>query len=186
MELDKYEPKIEWYLAPKLSYDVHGMGHATRVLIWADRIGRWMQEQGTPLDLEVVRWSAIFHDVRRETDGYDYEHGERAANWVEANAFNLPFDFNSQQIACTCYYCRWHVPRDEFIPEMTPELQCLKDADGLDRVRLGDLKVDYLRTNYAKTLVSQAQTLYKLSHYKRLKGEWTAVREAAIELGLWR
>jgi uncharacterized protein len=144
-----------------------------------------MLEQGTPLDLEVVRWSAVLHDVRRESDGGDYEHGERAAQWIKANATTLPFSFEKAQLECTCYCCRWHVPRDEFAPAMTPELKCLKDADGLDRVRLGDLKIDYLRTSYAKTLVSMAQALYDLSRYKRLLGEWQAVREAAIELNLW-
>ena len=42
----------------------------------------------------------------------------------------------------------WHVPPDDQCPEWTPELRCLKDADGLDRVRLGDFAPSYLRLPY--------------------------------------
>lgn len=37
--------------------------------------------------------------------------------------------------------------------DMTTELQVLKDADALDRTRLGDLDTRYLRTEAAVSLV---------------------------------
>lgn len=40
-------------------------------------------------------------------------------------------------------------------------LSYFKDADGLDRVRLGDLNVDYLRTDIAKKMPLIAQRLLK-------------------------
>ena len=46
---------------------------------------------------------------------------------------------------------------------MTPELICLKDADGLDRVRISDLDPNLLRTEFAKGLVDQAWDLYRLT-----------------------
>ena len=44
-----------------------------------------------------------------------------------------------QQIERLQYCCTWHVPPDKCAPEMIRELSCLKDADGLDRVRIRDL-----------------------------------------------
>ena len=46
---------------------------------------------------------------------------------------------------------------------MTIELQVLKDADGLDRVRLGDLNPSYLRTKAAMQLIETARRLDELS-----------------------
>jgi hypothetical protein len=37
----------------------------------------------------------------------------------------------------------------------------IKDADGLDRVRLGDLRPEYLRTPQARTMVAFAERLYQ-------------------------
>lgn len=187
MELDKYEPQPDWYY--HLSHsggDIHGISHAARVLVWADQIGRWMLEQGVAVDLEVVRWSASFHDVRRMNDGPDLGHGERAAQWIKSQAAQLPFALDQHQLGCLCYCCRWHVPDDVKAPEMTAELKCLKDADGLDRVRLFDLNVNYLRTPYAKGLVGQAKALFEGSQRNQHLGDWHAVRAAAIELNLWR
>jgi hypothetical protein len=102
-----------------------------------------------------------------------------------AEAARLPFDFNEQQLECLCYCCQWHVPNDHKAPMMSTELACLKDADNLDRVRLDDLDVRYLRTPIAKALVPQAKLLYGRSHDKRFQSSWELVRAAALELNLW-
>ena len=46
-----------------------------------------------------------------------------------------------------------HVSDDHLAPEMTPELACLKDVDGLDRLRIGELDVRCLRTPASRSLV---------------------------------
>lgn len=61
------------------------------------------------------------------------------------------------------YIVHWHVPADSTAPVMTTELQVMKDADGLDRLRLGDLDVTRLRTDTAKGLVDVASELEALS-----------------------
>ena len=48
---------------------------------------------------------------------------------------------------------RCHVPDDHLAPEMVPELACLKDADGLDQLRIGELDVRFLRTPASRSLV---------------------------------
>ena len=134
-----------------------------------------------------MRWAATLHDVRRVDDYQDILHGQRAADWLRQNVANIPCGFNEHQVHCTAYCCIWHVPHDHLIPAFTPELTCLKDADSLDRVRLGDLDIKYLRTSYAKNLTDKAQKLFDKSQRYGLPNnqQWLAVRQAALDLGLW-
>ena len=54
---------------------------------------------------------------------------------------------------------RCHVPDDHLAPEMTPELACLKDADGLDRLRIGELDMRFLRTPASRSRVKGCKEL---------------------------
>jgi hypothetical protein len=79
------------------------------------------------------------------------------------------------------YCCRWHDVDDAGIPHMTPELVCLKDADGLDRVRINDLNPDLLRSEYARSLVSDA---WVLDHVIERAGDaWEAALKIAETRG---
>jgi hypothetical protein len=60
---------------------------------------------------------------------------------------------------------------------MTPELMCIKDADGLDRVRINDLNPSFLRTETARLLVAQAWDLYRAT--ESADDPWKAVLEVA-------
>jgi len=59
------------------AWGLHGLAHWWRVrhngLLVADAMGA---------NPRVVRLFAIFHDSHREDDGYDREHGPRAAAWL--------------------------------------------------------------------------------------------------------
>jgi uncharacterized protein len=183
MSLDAYKPRREWYLHDPAG--IHGLGHAARVLVWANIVATWMREQGGTVDVEVVRWAATLHDVRRLDDGKDPLHGERAAEWVRANSDTLKPALSEGQLDRLVYCCAWHVPNDDDAPVLTPELIALKDGDGLDRVRLGDLKSDFLRTSRAKSLCASATLLFLLSDRSELSVGWEAVKTAAAELSLW-
>ena len=79
-----------------------------------------------------------------------------------------------------------HTPRRDDRPQYQHaasdvELKCLKDADGLDRVRINDLEPDLLRTEAARLLVDQAWDLYRLT--RSAKDPWAAVRQAAENRG---
>lgn len=190
-ELDAYRPDPRWYLHDPGG--IHGLGHAARVLALANRLAR---ADAAGVDLEAVRWAAVLHDTRRHNDGRDPGHGQRAVAWIRSHARTiLPESLPStastaltaEQVATIAYAVEWHVPPDHQAPGMTPELRCLKDADGLDRVRLGvlgDLDVRYLRTDLARALARDAVLLYRAA--SAAGGDpWTAARAAAISLGLW-
>lgn len=154
MVLDSFEPSSAWYLYNP--YGIHGIGHAARVLVLVNQIGNFMIEQGVSLDKEVTLWAAVLHDVRRIDDGQDPLHGQRAAEWVRKSyAHGFFTTLNNHQLQQVIYCCTWHVPDDALIPQITPELICLKDADGLDRVRLNDFNPSFLRTSYARTLINR-------------------------------
>ena len=182
---DTYRPQPEWYLHH--AGGIHGFGHAARVLVWADSIAAWLEARGTAVEREAVRWAAALHDVRRVNDGTDLAHGERCGTWLRWHHAELGLPLSDAQLKVVRYAIEWHVPEDGDAPQLTAELMCLKDADGLDRVRIADLDTDYLRTAYAETLATHAQKLYDLSQrHARQHDQWNAVKAAASELGVWR
>lgn len=181
--LDNYPQEDQWFLGRPSR--IHGRCHAARVLVWANTIARWMGQAGQPVDLEVVRWSAVLHDVRRLDDGKDPRHGERAASWIRAGGATALSSLGPERRDQIAYCCQWHEPPDHDAPKMTPELTCLKDADSLDRARMRSLDVRYLRTTYARVLVVQARALFELSEPAEPNTCWASVRNAALELGFW-
>ncbi|MCL5107610.1 MAG: hypothetical protein M1401_01790 [Chloroflexi bacterium] len=89
------------------------------------------------------------------------------------------------RLAKVAYCCRWHVPRDAEAPEMTPELACLKDADGLDRVRIIDLDPHQLRLPEARSFVDASWGLCRATVPIDRDDPWGQVRQAARARDLW-
>ncbi|AXV79788.1 metal-dependent phosphohydrolase (plasmid) [Ralstonia solanacearum] len=186
------EPGWEAYRPPAGCYlynatGLHGLGHAARVLVWADLLAMRMQEEGIAVDREAVRWAATLHDVRRINDGHDALHGSRCAVWVRERGGGLLSGVDAKRLDRIAYCCNWHVPPDDAAPAMTPELVCLKDADALDRVRLSGPDLRQLRTAFARQLVGQARFLCDTSQVlPAYRTEpWHAVHIAAARMGLW-
>ncbi len=72
---------------------------------------------------------------------------------------------------------------------MTPELKVFKDADGLDRVRVGLLDPSYLRTEEARGMVNVAWGFYRISRdlqFHNRMGVYDSVIKAATLIGLLR
>ena len=129
----------------------------------------------------MVRWAAATHDVGRIDDGVDLEHGTRSAKWIEEN---LHDQMSPELLDEVTYIVHWHVPPDSEAPVMTTELKVLKDADALDRVRLGDLDTSYLRTDVATGLVGLAEDLYQVYLDNKVDDAFDAVFGAALALGV--
>jgi hypothetical protein len=184
-ELDGYIPRREWFDRQEQHAwaGTHGIGHITRVLIWTAEIADRLDQ---PLRRAELLWVAGLHDVKRWTDGRDGEHGRRAANWVlERFPALRPDVAASVDLELVAVLCRDHVPTDEAIAHWTDELRVLKDADGLERVRIHDLDPGRLRLHaITPTLEDAAWELMRTSVERGNTAE--AVREAALEQGLWR
>ncbi|HEY7315567.1 MAG TPA: hypothetical protein VH643_39930 [Gemmataceae bacterium] len=145
-------PRPHWFWMQPPSH-LHGRGHTTRVMVWAAVLTR-----GTEW-FEPVVWAAACHDLRRQDDGADPEHGFRAGAWVRTRLQQMlpepPADLELIANACD-----WHVCPDRRSQWDHPTLWLLKDADGLDRVRLGDLDKRFLRHEEARRRVGDAQRLF--------------------------
>jgi hypothetical protein len=71
-------PRPRWFWMQPPSH-LHGRCHTARVMVWAAVLTR-----GTEW-FDPVLWAAACHDLRREDDSIDPEHGFRAGAWVRTN-----------------------------------------------------------------------------------------------------
>lgn len=107
---------------------VHGEAHWGRVRENGLRLA-----ECTGADTMVVELFAYLHDVKRENNGFDREHGPRAAAFIEAlDASLLPVSAPARQQLI--YACRLHTAG---LTEGDATVQTCWDADRLDLGRVG-------------------------------------------------
>jgi hypothetical protein len=142
---------------------LHGQAHVARVLVHGFRL-----IEATGWKEEAPRlWAAIYlHDIARTHDRYCEVHGRLAMDGLPTLPDVLELftksgltsaDFAQIETAVV-HHCK---PQE--LPRSHPHWRLaslLKDADGLDRVRLGDLDPRYLRHAESKTMVRFAERLF--------------------------
>jgi uncharacterized protein len=107
---------------------VHGEAHWARV---RDN-GLRMAEQ-TGADPEIVELFAYLHDVKRENDGWDLDHGRRSAEFVKALQRSL-LALSEEKLQLLAYACAHH---SDGLTEGDVTVQTCWDADRLDLGRIG-------------------------------------------------
>ncbi|MDO5294520.1 MAG: hypothetical protein Q4F05_17435 [bacterium] len=149
--------------------EIHTKSHCGRVMLYALMIGA--KKHLTEEELEVLAQAAAFHDSRRQDDWLDVGHGGRAAvyykDYCQKNS-TIRFDERTKQIMA------YHDQDDKLsilklkkIEKENPGVvllyQIFKDADALDRFRLGEngLDVRYLRTDEARELYQFAKMVWE-------------------------
>lgn len=138
---------------------VHGVDHCTRVLLHACYLSD--QLSLGPSDIRILTIAAVYHDIGRIDDSEDEDHGYRS--WEKLKHLKLYTPDSKEEENTVKFIIENHCIADldgasnlsEYaIADKERALylyKIFKDADGLDRVRLGDLDIDYLRTPVAKT-----------------------------------
>lgn len=136
----KSQLKLNWH-------GIHGIAHWSRVKYHGQKIGTI---KGA--DLLVVELFAFLHDSKRENDGYDPEHGLRAARY--AHSLNGQcFHLSNHQIALLCEAMENHTNGDKH-DDVT--IQTCWDADRLDLGRVNIIpSSDYL-SEEASVYIHQA------------------------------
>lgn len=143
---------------------LHGQAHVARVMVHAFRLvaATGWTEEGPRL------WAAVYlHDLARTHDDVCYRHGGDAMAKFEtlpavrglfAQGGVLESDYAQIRTAVVHHCLSKELDRAHPHWLLT---SLLKDADGLDRVRLGDLDPQYLRHPQALEMVQFAQTLFE-------------------------
>ena len=143
---------------------LHGQAHVARVMVHAFRLlaATGHEEKSTSL------WGAVYlHDLARTHDGVCHEHGrwawERFEREPELQAHLASGgvhrdEWPAIETAVIQHSRSAELPRDHAHWHVTA---LLKDADALDRVRIDDLDVRYLRFAPARDMESFAWALYR-------------------------
>lgn len=149
--------------------EIHAVGHCERVLLYALTLGEKIFGDDSDA-LEILAHAAVFHDTRRQDDYLDTGHGARAAVYYEQFCKEHPdITFHPESV----YLMRYHDLDDskgvEAIRKVFGEdsarvitlYDIFKDADALDRWRLGSKGLDpkFLRTSPAKDLTEYSRRI---------------------------
>ena len=167
------EIPAEWFARPngELGSRLHGVEHTRRVLIHATELGATLGL--VPGEIEAVSHAALWHDIGRTHDGVDYYHGAKSAGKVIGLGLHEGIDRYVLDLALFAvthhsgseeHAERAATSRHTADPAATLRVfRVLKDADGLDRVRLGDLDVSYLRFPESRERIDRAWELLRES-----------------------
>lgn len=112
-------------------HGIHGISHWGRVYENGCRIA-----ETTCANLKVVQLFALFHDIQRQNEGYDPEHGLRAAKYAETFHRAAFLDLSEQEFHLLYRACEDHA---EGLTEADITVQTCWDADRLDLNRVGIL-----------------------------------------------
>lgn len=162
-------------LALKGSYfdqrsSLHGIGHTYRVMVHAHELSITLNRSDL---LYPVLAAAFVHDMARKHDGFCCHHGlwavERKVPLFKA--FFMDHGVCDNDLALLSIAVENH-SRPEELERNNPAYVAtaiLKDADALDRIRLGENNLDqrYLRFKESKGLVGFARSLYLSSHKEK-------------------
>jgi HD superfamily phosphodiesterase len=123
---------------------LHGVHHTQRVHVHAQRLVRKLDWAAA--DASIVLTAALWHDIGRVNDGWDPRHGTLSAARVRRRGLHASLTVADTRLAL--FAVRYHCRSDKrgklrAAGQHDPEralriLWLLKDADALDRVRLGD------------------------------------------------
>jgi uncharacterized protein len=131
-------------------YGIHGLPHWSRVLNHGLMLGK--AEGG---DLEVITLFALLHDAKRVIDGFDPEHGDRAADLAVVFRSDL-FHVSDKQMDLLTTALKLH---SDGLTNSDITVMCCWDADRLDLGRCGTVpSPEYLCTATAKqpAIINQA------------------------------
>ena len=119
---------------------LHGISH------W-DRVHAYGKQLVTPgVDPLVVELFAYLHDSCRTSDGYDTDHGPRAAEWIDTLRETYLKPLSDEQIRLLKEACRLHTTTHK---TGNPTIDACFDADRLDLWR-ADITPDPERMATAK------------------------------------
>lgn len=162
---------------------LHGILHTYRVMFHTLNLGMLT---GRIPEARTAFFAAYIHDMARSHDGYCTRHGaDAAANklpvYLELFKDNgaSKHDIRLIEKAVTLHSTNLELTEDD--PGYLT-VAILKDADALDRIRLGagDLNPNYLRLKESHSCIAFAEAVYHQSHGKSFNGFDDFVKKTAF------
>mgnify|MGYP000848134925 CR=1 FL=1 len=150
---------------------IHGVEHTRRVLYLVFCLIHCLNIEADDAIILII--AALYHDIGRTNDGVDPKHGVKSYTRAEKRA--LLKSFSDQDKELIRFIIQNHSIDDNEVKDQSDLfhlddrdrgirlLWIFKDADGLDRVRLGDLKVQKLRHPESRALLLVAWQLLQQS-----------------------
>lgn len=140
----------------------HTKAHCARVLLYALLIAEKMDL--SPELRDALGAAAVFHDSRRQDDWLDVGHGQRAADYYKEFCRTNPLVYDERVYRIIAYHDREDALGEAALSDLEHGVllyRIFKDADALDRFRLGEkaLDEDMLRTAPARSLTDFARYL---------------------------
>jgi hypothetical protein len=141
--------------------DLHGIMHTFRVMFNCLLIGSKIND----IENTKVSFSAAYiHDLSRRHDGYCEQHGKFSIdeNFEKYKSLFLSIGLNDDNLESLKLAVIYHSLREELNKNHKhyKPVSLLKDADALDRVRIDDLDIKYLRYSESKNIVKISENLY--------------------------
>lgn len=124
-----YIPADSLFLNPKIIETTHGIRHILRVMIYSNIIALFWGEDPLPAII-----AGAWHDLRRENDFSDKEHGERGFTFFYDNKQLFKNSLSDTQVNLIAEAIRYHDSKEYESDNIY--LKILKTADALDRYRL--------------------------------------------------
>ena len=150
---------------------IHGLGHIERVMLLGAIIA--MQQGFSARETELLLTACSYHDIGRINDRRDDQHGKRSADALPG--MKLP-GIREEELRCIQAAVATHSTHDAQIDSFAKEYRVpdektelchrlckgLKDADNLDRVRIGDLDIRHLRFDESKRMDTVAESIFRI------------------------
>ena len=121
-------------MCPKVLAPCHNFLHMRRVEAFGILLAKEMKE----VDNDIVHWFAYLHDIKREKDDGDLNHGEKAAEYIELIRNRYLSELTNDQIDKLKKACALHT---NTLKTGDPTIDVCFDADRLDLPRV-NIKTD--------------------------------------------
>lgn len=153
---------------------IHGLLHTKRVLFLSLILAN--KQKLSDDDIDLLANCALYHDIGRKNDNFDPFHGKLSYRKLQRLQI-LDSSYKNQELLRFIIenHCLSDANARKNICDyrLTNKnkaillLELFKDADGLDRIRINDLDINQLRTDYARRLPLLARELFTLIDYNR-------------------
>lgn len=154
---------------------IHGIGHLYRTMIGCALLAERLQKPRIGL---LAFCGAYIHDLARKSDGREAEHGLNAVKYKfpRFEALWRKYNLSGQEREWICEAVKQHSTREWMRSDDVgyDVMAILKDADALDRCRIGDLDPSMLRYQASNELISVIERYWDKNPYQNTDIEFDA------------